>query len=106
MGKPNFSDEFKRGAMAQVTERGYSLAEVSQRLSVSQHSLYRKLRDDLRDHGETCCQNRVTRLTRLAASGCRSATSEAGELSWQAVLSSRQLRWIASSTWLRLIAPA
>ena len=35
MGKPNFSDEFKRDAMAQITERGYPLAEVSQRLGFS-----------------------------------------------------------------------
>jgi len=27
---------------------------------------YRKLHDDLLDHGETCCRNRVARLTRLA----------------------------------------
>jgi putative transposase len=27
---------------------------------------YRKLHDDLLDHGETCCPNRVARLTRLA----------------------------------------
>ena len=30
MGKPNFSYEFKRDAVAQITERGYPLAEVSQ----------------------------------------------------------------------------
>ena len=40
MGKPNFSDEFKRDAVAQITERGYSVAEVSERLGVCQHSLY------------------------------------------------------------------
>jgi transposase len=40
MGKPNFSDEFKRDAVAQITERGYPVAEVSQRLGVSTHSLY------------------------------------------------------------------
>jgi transposase len=40
MGKPNFSDEFKRDAVAQITERGYPVAEVSQRLGVSKHSLY------------------------------------------------------------------
>ena len=34
MGKPNFSDEFKRDAAAQITERGYPVAEVSQRLGV------------------------------------------------------------------------
>ena len=27
---------------------------------------YRKLHDDLRDHGETCCPNRVARLAKLA----------------------------------------
>ncbi|EKM98569.1 integrase catalytic subunit [Acidocella sp. MX-AZ02] len=27
---------------------------------------YRKLHDDLLDHGETCCPNRVARLTKLA----------------------------------------
>jgi len=40
MGKPNFSDAFKRDAVAQITDRGYPVAEVSQRLGVSQHSLY------------------------------------------------------------------
>ncbi len=40
MGKPNFSDEFKRDAVAQITERGYPVAEVSQRLGVRPHSLY------------------------------------------------------------------
>ncbi|RYE37404.1 MAG: transposase [Hyphomicrobiales bacterium] len=29
---------------------------------------YRKLHDDLLDPGDTCCPNRVARLTRLAAS--------------------------------------
>ena len=38
--KPNFSEEFKRDAVAQITERGYPVAEVSERLGVSQHSLY------------------------------------------------------------------
>ena len=40
MGKGNFSDDFKRDAVAQITERGYPVAEVSKRLGVSQHSLY------------------------------------------------------------------
>jgi len=33
MGKPNFSDEFKRDAVAQITERGYPVVEVSQAVS-------------------------------------------------------------------------
>jgi transposase len=40
MGKFNFIEEFKREAVAQIVERGYSTAEVSQRLGVSTHSLY------------------------------------------------------------------
>ncbi|MCM2397887.1 IS3 family transposase [Rhizobium sp. S95] len=40
MGKANFTEEFKRDAVHQITERGYPVAEVSQRLGVSQHSLY------------------------------------------------------------------
>ena len=40
MGTGNFSDDFKRDAVAQITERGSPVAEVSKRLGVSQHSLY------------------------------------------------------------------
>ncbi len=40
MGTNNFSDDFKRDAVAQITERGYPVAEVSKRLGVSTHSLY------------------------------------------------------------------
>ena len=40
MGKANFSDDFKRDAILQITERGYPVAEVSKRLGVSTHSLY------------------------------------------------------------------
>lgn len=40
MSKVKFSDDFKRDAVAQIIERCYPVAEVSQRLGVSQHSLY------------------------------------------------------------------
>ena len=40
MGKSNFSDDFKRDPVLQITERGYPVAEVSRRLGVSPHSLY------------------------------------------------------------------
>jgi transposase len=42
MGKSNFSDEFKRDAVRQITERGYPVLEVSQRLRVPAHSLYER----------------------------------------------------------------
>jgi transposase len=40
MKTSSFSEDFKRDAVAQITERGYPLAEVSKRLGVSPHSLY------------------------------------------------------------------
>lgn len=40
MGKPNFNDEFKRDALAHITEPGYPVTEVSQRFGVFQRSLY------------------------------------------------------------------
>jgi transposase len=39
-GKARFSEDFKRDAVVQITERGYPVSEVSQRLGVSTHSLY------------------------------------------------------------------
>lgn len=40
MGRPRFTEEFKIDAIKQITERGYSVADVSKRLGVSTHSLY------------------------------------------------------------------
>lgn len=40
MGTATFSADFKRDAVAQITERGYPVSEVSERLGVSKHSLY------------------------------------------------------------------
>ncbi len=40
LGEPNFTEAFKRDSVAQITERGYRVSEVSQRLGVSAHSLY------------------------------------------------------------------
>ncbi len=34
MGTPRFTPEFKEEAVRQITERGYSVAEVSERLGV------------------------------------------------------------------------
>ena len=39
MGKGNFSDDFKRDVVAQITERGYAVWEISKRLGVSPPSL-------------------------------------------------------------------
>ena len=41
MSPPRFTLEFKDEAVRQIIERGYSVAEVSARLGVSAHSLYK-----------------------------------------------------------------
>lgn len=41
MGTPRFTPEFKEEAVKQVTDRGYPVAEVADRLGVSAHSLYK-----------------------------------------------------------------
>ncbi len=40
MGKANFSDDLKRDAVRQITEREYFVSEVSRRLGISTHFLY------------------------------------------------------------------
>ena len=40
MPNSHFTEEFKIEAVKQITERGYSVAEVSERLGVSSHPLY------------------------------------------------------------------
>jgi transposase len=40
MGSARFSDEFKRDAVRQMTEQGYPVKKVSQRLGMRQNSLY------------------------------------------------------------------
>lgn len=40
MSGKRYQEEFKREAVQQVVERGYSVAEVAERLGVTTHSLY------------------------------------------------------------------
>ena len=44
MGTSNYSDDFKRDAVHQITVRGYPVREVSRRLGVSTYSLYKWLK--------------------------------------------------------------
>lgn len=44
MGKGSFTDDFKIDAIKQITERGYSVTDVSRRLGVNTHSLYSRLK--------------------------------------------------------------
>ncbi len=48
MGDPGtrYSEEFKSEATNQVIERGYSVREVAKRIGVTEHSLYRWVRQE------------------------------------------------------------
>ena len=41
MNSPRYTPEFKEEAVRQIVDRDYSVAEVSERLGVSAHSLYK-----------------------------------------------------------------
>ena len=41
MSTKRYTQEFKVGAVGQVVEKGYRVADVAARLGVSQHSLYK-----------------------------------------------------------------
>lgn len=45
MNKQRSAPESKDEAVRQVTERGYAVAEVSERLAVSAHSLYKWVKE-------------------------------------------------------------
>ena len=57
MGTPRFTPELKEEAVGQVTERGYSVADVSERLGVSAHSLYKWVRSIRPDNSEHQAQD-------------------------------------------------
>jgi transposase len=44
MSRPRFTPEFKEEAVRQVTQRGYAVKDVAERLGVSTHSLYNWIR--------------------------------------------------------------
>lgn len=52
MSSQRFTLEFKEEAVRQIVERGYSVAEVSSRLGVSAHSLYKWVKSVKPDKSE------------------------------------------------------
>ena len=67
-----YTEEFKIEAVKQVTERGYSVAEVAERLGTTTHSLYVWLKR----HGEsnprqTGGADHQTEIAQLKAELCR-----------------------------------
>lgn len=68
MGTGNFTDDFKRDAMAQIRERGCPVKAVSARLGVSTHSLHAwKRRFAKAASGDTKKDAEIRRLKRELA---------------------------------------
>jgi transposase len=65
MSKKRYTDEFKKEDVKQVTERGYSVSDVAQRLGTTTHSLYAWLKK----YGEPSSQQ--ANQTDLAAQNAR-----------------------------------
>ncbi len=51
MSNQKFTEEFKEEAVKQIKDRGYKVSEVSKRLGVSPHSLYKWLKQDRGNSG-------------------------------------------------------
>jgi transposase len=66
MSKKRYTEEFKVEAVRQVTERGYSVAEIAGRLGMTTHSLYAwkmKYGPNAAEHEEkTATEQEVRRL--------------------------------------------
>jgi len=68
MSQKRFPEEFKIEAVRQVIQRGYPVAEVSARLGVSTHSLYKWMKEQLLPPGHRQEQvSQTEELRRLKA---------------------------------------
>ena len=68
MGQQRYTDDFKREAVRQVTEKDHPVKEVAERLGMSTYSLY----EWIKKHGRPMALRRVdwpTRMTRFDGLG-------------------------------------
>ena len=65
MGKLRFTEDFKTDAIKQITERGHSIADGSQRLGVSTHSLYAWIKRHAASPSATVKDDQSTEIRRL-----------------------------------------
>ena len=71
-----YTDEFKKEAVKQVTERGYSVSEVAERLGTTTHSLYlwlKKFGEASPRQAAALARGRATRARNLRAKSPRGA---------------------------------
>jgi transposase len=84
MGKARFSDDFKRDAVHQIVERGYPVAEVSQRLGVSTHSLYGWMKKLSKPDKTSSSDDQAIEIRRLKSELMR-VTEERDILNWSRI---------------------
>ena len=97
MNQKRFPEEFKIEAVRQIVERGHPVAEVSARLGVSTHSLYKWMKDQQLPPGQR--QERLSQneeLRRLKAE-LKRVTEERDILKKAALRSTGQSNTLAAS---------
>tara|TARA_R110002126_G_scaffold123083_1_gene264983 strand:- start:663 stop:971 length:309 start_codon:yes stop_codon:yes gene_type:complete len=65
MSTSRFTEDFKIDAIKQITERGYSVSDVSQRLGVSTHSLYAWMKRYSASPGSAARDDQSSEIRRL-----------------------------------------
>ena len=76
MSQKRFPEEFKIEAVKQITERGYRVADVSARIGVSQHSLYKWIKAYSAPKAEQQAQVSQTEELRRLKAELRRVTEE------------------------------
>jgi transposase len=103
MSNQRYTKEFKIEAVKQVTERGHRVAEVAQRLGVSQHSLYQWIKARQQPAGVVQAQaSQSEELLRLKAE-LKRVTEERDILKKAALDSTRRCNSSLKSTGRRFI---
>ena len=91
MSHPKYPDEFKLEAVKQITQRGHKVADVSERLGVSQHSLYQWLKTYSGSPAERQAQSAQTEELRKLKSELKRVSEERDILKKAAAYFAKQL---------------
>ena len=97
MNQKRFPEEFKIEAVRQIVERGHPVAEVSARLGVSTHSLYKWIKEQQLPPGQRQEQLSQTEELRRLKAELKRVTEERDILKKAAVRSTGQSNTLAAS---------
>ena len=104
MTKQPYPEEFKIEAVKQITERGHRVADVSARIGVSQHSLYKWIKAYAVPAPERQMQTSQTEELRRLKAELKRVTEERDILKKAAVSSTRRRNGLAQLSGWRLEA--